>query len=83
MKTTTRRNELLSTIVLDPTLHPVVDALAGLERLVPVAPSETESLAIFRNQLPGLLALRGRGQARGRARGGCGSVVRQPRHRRR
>jgi hypothetical protein len=63
MKTTAHRDELLSTIVLDPTLHPVVDDLAGLERLVPVAPSETESLAIFRNQLPGLLALRGRGQA--------------------
>lgn len=63
MKTTAHRDELLSTIVLDPTLHPVIDDLAGLERLVPVAPGETESLAIFRNQLPGLLALRGRGQA--------------------
>ena len=44
MKTTAHRDELLSTIVLDPTLHPVIDDLAGLERLVPVAPGETESL---------------------------------------
>lgn len=63
MNTTIRRDELLSTIALDTTLHHVIDDLAGLERLVPIAPSETESLAIFRNQLPGLLALRGRGQA--------------------
>lgn len=63
MKTTAHRDELLSTIALDATLHHVIDDLAGLERLVPVAPSEAESLAIFRNQLPDLLALRGRGQA--------------------
>lgn len=63
MKTTTRRDELLSTIALDPTLYQVVDDLAALERLVPEAPSELESLAIFRHQLPSLLALRGRGQA--------------------
>jgi len=63
MKTTARRDELLSTMSLDPTLHPVIDDLAALERLVPEAPSEAESLAIFRNQLPGLLALRGRGQS--------------------
>ncbi|WP_293806279.1 hypothetical protein [uncultured Bosea sp.] len=63
MKTTTRRNELLSTIVIDPALHPVIDDLAALERLVPAAPSEIESLAIFRRQLPGLLEVRGRGQA--------------------
>jgi hypothetical protein len=63
MNTTGRSDELLSTIALDPTLHPVIDDLAALERLVPVGPSEAESLAIFRNQLPGLLALRGRGQA--------------------
>lgn len=63
MNTTSRRDELLSTIAIDTTQHHVIDDLAGLERLVPIAPSETESLAIFRNQLPGLLALRGRGQA--------------------
>lgn len=61
--TTSRRDELLSTLAIDPTLHPVVDDLAGLERLVPVAPSEAESLAVFRNQLPGLLEIRGRGRA--------------------
>ena len=63
MKTTARRDELLSTIVIDSSRYPVIDDLAALERLVPVAPSEAESLAIFRNQLPGLLALRRRGQA--------------------
>ncbi|PZR85535.1 MAG: hypothetical protein DI537_30665 [Stutzerimonas stutzeri] len=63
MKTATRRDELLSTIALDPTLHPLVDDLNALERLVPEAPSETESLALFRHQLPALLDLRGRGQA--------------------
>lgn len=63
MTTTTRRDELLSTIVLDKAVHPVVDDLTGLERLVPEAPSEVESLALFRHQLPSLLALRGRGQA--------------------
>lgn len=63
MKTTTRRDELLSTIAIDTTLHPVTDDLAALECLVPVAPTEIESLAIFRHQLPGLLAFRGRGQA--------------------
>lgn len=63
MNTNTRRDELLSTITLDPAVHPVVDDLAGLERLVPEAPSEAESLALFRHQLPSLLALRGRGQA--------------------
>lgn len=63
MKTTTRRDELLSTIAIDTIRHEVVDDLAGLERLVPSAPSETESLAIFRNQVPGLLKIRGRGQA--------------------
>jgi hypothetical protein len=63
MKTTTRRDELLSTLAIDTTLHPVTDDLAALERLVPVAPTEIESLAIFRCQLPGLLALRGRSQA--------------------
>lgn len=63
MKTTTRRDELLSTIALDPIRYQIVDDLAALERLVPVAPTEIESLAIFRRQLPGLLALRGRGQA--------------------
>ncbi|WP_306226573.1 hypothetical protein [Bosea beijingensis] len=62
MKITTRRDELLSTIALDPTVYQVVDDLAALERLVPVAPSQAESLAIFRRQLPGLLELRGRGQ---------------------
>jgi hypothetical protein len=63
MKITSRRDELLSTLVVDSRLHPVADDLAGLERLVPVAPSEAESLAVFRNQLPGLLEIRGRGRA--------------------
>ena len=63
MKTTARRDELLSTIAIDPSLHHVIDDLAALERLIPAAPSEAESLAIFRNQLPGLLEIRGRGQA--------------------
>lgn len=63
MKTTARRDELLSTIAIETIRHEVVDDLAALERLVPVAPSEAEGLAIFRNQLPGLLEIRGRGQA--------------------
>lgn len=63
MKTTARRDELLSTIAIDPTLHFVTDDLAALQRLVPEAPSQAESLAIFRHQLPSLLELRGRGQA--------------------
>ncbi|MCP4560831.1 MAG: hypothetical protein GY873_16050 [Bosea sp.] len=63
MNTKTRRDELLSTIAIDPNRTTVTDDLAALERLVPEAPSETESLAIFRNQLPGLLEIRGRGQA--------------------
>lgn len=63
MTTTTRRDELLSTIALDTTLHQVIDDLGGLERLVPEAPWEVEALALFRHQLPGLLELRGRGQA--------------------
>jgi hypothetical protein len=63
MNTNTRRDELLSTIALDSIPHHVHDDLAALERLVPEAPSETERLALFRNQLPGLLQIRGRGQA--------------------
>lgn len=63
MKTTTRRDELLSTIALDKAVHPVIDDLMGLERLVPEAPSEVEALSLFRHQLPSLMALRGRGQA--------------------
>lgn len=63
MNTKTRRDELLSTIAIDATLHHVVDDLTGLERLVPEAPSEIESLALFRNQLPTLLEIQGRGQA--------------------
>lgn len=63
MTTTDRRDERLSTITLDPAVHPVVDDLAGLERLVPEAPSEAESLALFRHQLPSLLDIRHRGQA--------------------
>lgn len=62
MNTKTRRDELLSTIAIDATLHHVVDDLAGLERLIPEAPSEIESLALFRNQLPTLLEIKGRGQ---------------------
>lgn len=63
MKITAHRDELLSTIAVDPTVYQIVDDLAALEGLVPEAPSELESLAIFRHQLPSLLALRGRGQA--------------------
>ncbi|WP_100962793.1 hypothetical protein [Bosea sp. FBZP-16] len=63
MNTKTRCDELLSTIAIDATLHHVVDDLTGLERLVPEAPSEIESLALFRNQLPALLEIKGRGQA--------------------
>jgi hypothetical protein len=63
MNTKTRRDERLSTIVIDATLHHVVDDLTALERLVPEAPSETESFALFRNQLPTLLEIKGRGQA--------------------
>ena len=63
MKTTARRDDLLSTIVIDSSRYPVIDDLAALERLVPEAPSQAESLAIFRHQLPSLLELRGRGQA--------------------
>ncbi len=63
MNTKTRRDELLSAIVIDATLHHVVDELTALERLVPEAPSEAESLALFRNQLPTLLEVKGRGQA--------------------
>ena len=39
MMTTTRRDELLSTLALDPIPHQVIDDLAALERLVPEAPS--------------------------------------------
>ncbi len=63
MNTNTSRDDLLSTIIIDQTLHPVMDDLAALEHLVPEAPSETERLAIFRNQLPSLLEIQGRGQA--------------------
>jgi hypothetical protein len=64
MKTkTTRQNALPSQIVRDTTRQPVTDDLAGLESLLPEAPSEAEQLAIFRSQLPPLLDLRGRGQA--------------------
>lgn len=63
MKTkTTRQSALLSHIVRDANRHPVTDDLAGLESLLPLAPSEGEQLAIFRAQLPALLDLRGRGQ---------------------
>lgn len=63
MNTKTRRDELLSTIAIDPNRTTVTDDLAALERHVPEAPSKPEGLAIFRNQLPGLLEIRGRGQA--------------------
>lgn len=63
MNTETRRDELLSTIAIDPNRTTVTDDLAALERLVPEAPSKTEALAIFRNQLPSVLEIRGRGQA--------------------
>ena len=79
MNTKTRRDERLSTIVIDATLHHVVDDLAALERLVPEAPSEIESLALFRNQLPTLLEIRGRGQAHTeQVRRIIGLVAREP-----
>ena len=53
--------------------------LAGLERLVLQAPSEIEGLAIFRNQLPGLLAVRGRADAHaGEVRSMISMIAREP-----
>lgn len=79
MNTKTRRDERLSTIAIDATLHHVVDDLAALERLVPEAPSEIERLALFRNQLPTLLEIRGRGQAHTeQVRRIIGLVAREP-----
>ncbi|MFA6965460.1 hypothetical protein [Bosea sp. (in: a-proteobacteria)] len=60
---TSRSTTMLSTIARDADGHLVTDDLAGLEQLVPEAPSEREQFVIFRNQLPALLDLRGRGQA--------------------
>ena len=51
MTTSTRRDEhRLSDIVVDPVLYPVTDELAGLEQLVPEAPSAVERYAAFWNQ---------------------------------
>lgn len=64
MKTKTLRDELLSTIALDPISQPVLDDLAALERLVPTyASSDVEELLIFRQHSPSLLPLRSRGQS--------------------
>ncbi|SFC10898.1 hypothetical protein SAMN05428997_10496 [Bosea sp. CRIB-10] len=60
---TSRPNATLGTIARDANQYLVTDDLAGLEQLVPDAPSEREQFAIFRAQLPALLDLRGRGQA--------------------
>lgn len=60
---TSHPKAVLSTITRDATRHIVTDELAGLEPLVPEAPSEHEQFALFRVQLPALLDLRGRGQA--------------------
>jgi hypothetical protein len=79
MNTPNRRDLLLSTIAIEPSLLPVIDDLAGLERLVPQAPSEIEGLAIFRNQLPGLLAVRGRADAHaGEVRSMISMIAREP-----
>lgn len=64
MKTKTLRDELLSTIALDPISQPVLDDLAALERLVPThASSDIDELIIFRQHAPSLLPVRSRGQA--------------------
>lgn len=64
MTTSTRRDEhRLSDIVVDPVLYPVTDELAGLEHLVPEAPSAMERYAVFWNQRPALLPIRARAGA--------------------
>jgi hypothetical protein len=79
MNTNNCRDQLLSTVAVVPSLHPVIDDLAGLERLVPLAPSETESLAIFSNQLPSLLSVRGRADAHaGEVRRMIAMIAREP-----
>lgn len=80
MNTKILRGELLSTIALDLDRHTVIDDLAALEQLVPEAPSEVEALALFRQQVPVLMALRGRGQAHTeQVRRLIGLIAREPR----
>jgi hypothetical protein len=50
----------LRDIVLDPSLYPVTDELAAIERLVPEAPSTMERYALFWNGRPALLPIRAR-----------------------
>lgn len=61
--TTPRRERCLSDVVADPILYPVTDELAGLERLVPEAPSAMERYAAFWNQRPALVPIRARADA--------------------
>ena len=64
MTTSTRRDEhRLSDIVVDPVLYPVTDELAGLEHLIPEAPSAVERYAAFWSQRPALLPIRARAGA--------------------
>ncbi len=83
MTASTRRDEhRLSDIVVDPVLYPVTDELAGLEQLVPEAPSAVERYAAFWNQRPTLLPIRARAGAHagelkrfiGLARGSIGEI---------
>ena len=64
MTASTRRDEhRLSDIVVDPVLYPVTDELAGLEHLIPEAPSAVERYAAFWSQRPALLPIRARAGA--------------------
>ncbi|CAH1680389.1 conserved hypothetical protein [Hyphomicrobiales bacterium] len=58
-----RLERSLSDIVLDPSLYPVTDELAAMERLVPEAPSAMERYALFWNGRPALLPIRARSVA--------------------
>lgn len=62
MKTTDRRNDLLSTVALDPTFHHVTDDLLALEGRIQGAETEIKALARWREDLPDLLPIRGRAQ---------------------
>lgn len=50
----------LSELKLDPIAFPVTDDLAGLEQLLPEAPTEIERFAILAGQTPSILDIRGR-----------------------
>lgn len=62
MKTTYHRDDLLSTVALDPTFHHVTDDLLALEGRIEGAESDIVALARWRNELPDLLPIRGRAQ---------------------